>query len=487
MGHPRSRLPWATAACRRATGRHARRFYFALLLLLVTLSGGIRVRSYLLARKIQVVLAGLEQVRIDATTEAQLLKALPHLVRDPRDFRIGAHVHRGYELKLSNEDDMWLAYRLRGVFLSLWPLRQNVPRDIPSDKWAVLDLPLKIAYVLGLRHLSFAADVTVLDGTVSSVQYHLEPDVFVGWPLSYLVVARSTHGFWRNRGLVPVSSPDDESPAYRFGALAGGGSFIAGADSSIGVAYTPDAPREKVLQAFQVDLSCFWSLRGCDSVRQVVPLLWKDRQEILDATAARLTLENPCPDGILAGRVRSLPDLNVALLEVVSSREVEVNREGDRTREIVTDYRLKEAILGHAEGPWTDIRYRPAMPWPLSPTGIKVNPGPLHSRRQGKSSCTSVALNLTLAGSFLPRLRLRQQFELRHLPPGGSKTTYRDFGAGCNSISNTRLLWPTRGSHQLSPKSPCVCSARHSSGAGASVRARPVGVRWRRQYAVNSH
>ena len=92
------------------------------------------------------------------------------------------------------------------------------------------------------------------------------------------------------------------------------------------------------------------------------------------ATAARLTPKDPCPDRILAGRVRSLPDLNVALLEVVSSREVEVNQEGDITREIVTDYRLREAILGHAEGRWTDIRYRQAIPWPLSPTGSVANP-----------------------------------------------------------------------------------------------------------------
>lgn len=41
----RTRLSWATAVCRRATGRRARRFYFALLLLLVALSGVIRVRS----------------------------------------------------------------------------------------------------------------------------------------------------------------------------------------------------------------------------------------------------------------------------------------------------------------------------------------------------------------------------------------------------------------------------------------------------------
>jgi hypothetical protein len=83
----------------------------------------------------------------------------------------------------------------------------------------------------------------------------------------------------------------------------------------------PNAPLSYPPSLTKDSLSCFWNLRGCDSVRQVVPLLWKDSQEILAATAARLTPKDPCPARILAGRVRSLPDLNVALLEVVGSRE----------------------------------------------------------------------------------------------------------------------------------------------------------------------
>jgi hypothetical protein len=51
--------------------------------------------------------------------------------------------------------------------------------------------------------------------------------------------------------------------------------------------------------------------------------------------------------------VRTLPDLNIALLEVVRARRVE---EGDRSTGAVVDYRLKEVILGHPEGPWTGMR-----------------------------------------------------------------------------------------------------------------------------------
>jgi hypothetical protein len=233
----------------------------------------------------------------------------------------------------------------------------------------------RIAYILGWRHLSFAASVTVLDGTVSGIAYGIEPDVFVGSPISYLVIAHSAHGFWMPRRFpLPVSSADDESPYYRFGAVAGQFSWFDGDDTAIGAAYTLDAPREKVSHVYQADLSCFWNFRGCNSVQQVVPLLRKDMHEILEATAARLTSNNPCPERVLAGRVRALPDLNIALLEAVRARNVGHNTGGDLSSEIAVDYRLEETILGHPEGPWTDMRIGPDVPWPLSPTRQITNP-----------------------------------------------------------------------------------------------------------------
>src|SRR5256885_1643246 len=116
----RTPFSWATALCRYATGRRARWLYLALLLLLVVLSGGVRIRSYLLTRRIQVVLSQLEQLRVDATSEEQLLRTVPHLVRDPQDRRLGAHVYRGYQVNLSNEDDERWVYWMRN-FRWLWP------------------------------------------------------------------------------------------------------------------------------------------------------------------------------------------------------------------------------------------------------------------------------------------------------------------------------------------------------------------------------
>jgi hypothetical protein len=210
--------------------------------------------------------------------------------------------------------------------------------------------------------------VNVLKGVVSSTSYGLEPDVFLGWPASLLVFVHSTHGFWMRGTPVTIQSLDDESPDFRFSRPF---SWFAGIDSTLTVAYTPNAPPELIAHAFRVDLSCFWEIRGCDSVRSVVPLLLADRQGLADATAQRLRSANPCPDRILDGRVRTLPDLNAALLEVVNSRSEEVN-EGDRTHETVTDYRLREVIRGHVDAAEiAAMHYRRAIP---SPTVEMQNP-----------------------------------------------------------------------------------------------------------------
>jgi hypothetical protein len=125
--------------------------------------------------------------------------------------------------------------------------------------------------------------------------------------------------------------------------------------------------------------ACFWGLRGCDSVRQVVPLLRKDRQAIILATKARLASSDPCPDRIFAGRARTIVNLNVAVLEVVSSRSEGIKGEQDRSPSIVIDYRLKQVILGHPQGPWTGIRYQSVIPSPTS----QYIPNPIRPPKQG--------------------------------------------------------------------------------------------------------
>jgi hypothetical protein len=350
----------------------ARRILLILGLLVVLLSIGLRVRTYLLTRKIHAVLAGLEHVQIDKTSEAELVRTVPYLVLGEPLRTPG---YRVYRVRIMNTEDRYYYGWTRWVpnfLLSLGVKEFGENLENKSDRLGFLG---KAAYLLGWRYLSFGVGVEVLNGTVSSTYYQLDPDVFFGWPASNFVVARGTHAFWADRRRpIPVRSAEDENPYFRFGIVSGQFSWLPGRDSSIGVAYTPDAPRDLVSHVFQVDLTCFWGLRGCDSVQQVVPVLWKDRVAIEEAAAARLRYDNPCPDQMLAGRVRTLLDLNVGLLEVVKSRLEAFNNEGVPNEFLVVDFRLVESIRGEPRGPWTNFRFRETIPSPTDPRVEIRNP-----------------------------------------------------------------------------------------------------------------
>jgi hypothetical protein len=102
---------------------------------------------------------------------------------------------------------------------------------------------------------------------------------------------------------------------------------------------------------------------------------------IEQAAATRLDSQDPCPDRILAGRVRSLLDLNVALVEIVNSRFESFNDEGAPREDLVADFRFVEAIRGEPRGPWTNIRFRSAIPSSTGARAVTANPlGPLNPK-----------------------------------------------------------------------------------------------------------
>jgi hypothetical protein len=68
-----------------------------------------------------------------------------------------------------------------------------------------MGVALKAAYILGWRYLSFSAGVSVIDGRVSGFGYGIEPDVFLGWPKGYLVMATTTHGSSHSAGSAAAS------------------------------------------------------------------------------------------------------------------------------------------------------------------------------------------------------------------------------------------------------------------------------------------
>ena len=60
-------------------------------------------------------------------------------------------------------------YWVPSFLSSLWP--PHIDGGLIRNKWDSMDLPTRIAYVLGWRQVSFSAYVFVLNGTVSSAGY----------------------------------------------------------------------------------------------------------------------------------------------------------------------------------------------------------------------------------------------------------------------------------------------------------------------------
>jgi hypothetical protein len=338
----KTHFPFTRWVVQALTGRLAQRSYIAILLFALLLTTTVRLRSYLMARKIQAVLRGLTEIRIDQTTEDQLTKMVPYLAH--KDWEVSGISHRVFYTQISSESDA------RPLGLAGYGLGHYG----------------HLADWLGYRYMSFDASILVQDGKVSQVEYGLANQwVRPQYPgyVGYIVSARSVHGFWLARRIpFGVSSEDDQSPQYR----------PRGGEKGLYATYTSDAPSQLTARAFQLNLGCFWSLRGCDDAREIAPALWQDVQTIQEATYQQLISEK-CPDSIIEGRMQYLPDITVLLLEVTGSRRVEVNEEGDQAEDWFTDYRLKEVIRGQSYGSWKNVRFRRTIPSPNDPTRTIAN------------------------------------------------------------------------------------------------------------------
>jgi hypothetical protein len=345
----KTHFPFARWFFRTITGRWARRVYFAILCLFLFVTTATRLRSYLMVRRVQAVLHGLSAIRLDQTTEEQMKKMVPYLTQ--KEWKSGGISNRGFYTHISNESD-------------LLPIVGGSLRLMHSEGlmlWLEHFLDL-----LGYRFISFDAEVLVQDGTVKHVDYGLADQwVRPQYPgyAGYIVSARSAHSFWIDRRIpLLISSEDDESPQYR----------PSGGANGLYVTYTVDASPELTQHIFQLSLNCFWGIRGCSDAREIAPAIWQDIQSIRRDTYQQL-ISGKCPDSIVEGRMRYLPDTTVLLLEVTGSRRIEVNEEGDKAEDWFTDYRLRETIRGQAFGSWSNIRFRRTIPSLEDPTRRMAN------------------------------------------------------------------------------------------------------------------
>jgi hypothetical protein len=339
MMNVRTHFPFASWTVSKLTGRLARRIYLAALLFLVLISTAGRLRAYFMTRKIEAVLHGLSKIRVDQTTEEQMMKMVPYLTE--KEWKANGFSYRSYYVHISNESDglPWPYGLTHSYALALWLGR--------------------VGDLLGYRYISFDAGVLVQDGKVSQADYGLanqwmRPQA-VGY-VGYIVTARSVHGFWLP-GSLQISSVEDYSPQYR----------LTRWENTLAVIYTSDAPPELTKRIFDLNLSCFWGIRACTDAADIAPEISQDAERIQKATYRQL-ISDKCPDSIIEGRMRYLPDVSVLLLEVTGSRRIEVNEEGGRAEDWFTDYKLKEAIRGQAFGSWKNVRFQRTIASPMEPT-----------------------------------------------------------------------------------------------------------------------
>lgn len=265
--------------------------------------------------------------------------------RTPETGNVDLGLLRSYYVTISNEAN--------------WTRFGNFASRYSSVRYSVGGGPrgwlLSLANLLGYRYIGFGAGVVSLNGKVSRVSYGIADYLVFPRQLGMMLSVQSTHARWapyqRN---FQVSSTDDENLQLR----------IKANDQHLSVSYAFDASPSLTSHAFSVNLRCFWGLLGCRGGGQVAPLLWQDKMRLDTATLERLKSKQPCPDRILAGRLRYLPDMGVLLFEAKGFKTEYVNEEGMSVPEIWTNYKLVEVLRGRSSQPAELMRSSQTIPYP---------------------------------------------------------------------------------------------------------------------------
>jgi hypothetical protein len=317
-------FPATSWTLRVVPGKVARRAYLSIILLVLAATSVARVHSLILTKRIHLVLSGLEHLQTDRSTEDEVLRTVPYLQRGQYERPVGWSFERTYYTVISNESQL---KRLLGNDFD-WGWRR------------------RLADWLGYRYLYFDAQVILLDGKVSTLRYDVANEFALPRSAETLVSVRSFHGFWHPFQVAfGVTSADDENPQYR----------VQGTERNLYVAYSFDAPSDLVSHAFDLRLSCFIGLRGCQSAREIALVIWEDKKSIQAAAKARLESGDPCPDRILPGRVKYLLDANLVLMDVQRVWTEKIEEEGHEEDETFADYKVAEVLRGRS---WTPVTER---------------------------------------------------------------------------------------------------------------------------------
>jgi hypothetical protein len=303
-------FPTAVWLWRRLTSRGARRIAWFFFLALALLAIGLRVNSAIFVHRVHRILGGMERLRPDQSSKAEMLKMVPALRPE-----LLKNEHCGGDECYSMVVDNW-----RDSKLALLLLRVANP------------FVLRALYRMGLRIWTFGVKVDLRGDRIHNLLYSLMVDDGTGeYPGCIDVEVGSLRGSNHMAG----NLISDESPDYQIS------SRSKWRDLNLRVIFAPTASPALVHHAFDLRLDCTWQM-GCRTARQLLPLVWDDKQRIQAAALARLKSSDPCPDRILPRRARDVPNILHVEVERVHP---ELDAYGDQQYRVV-DYRLLEALKG---------------------------------------------------------------------------------------------------------------------------------------------
>jgi hypothetical protein len=241
-----------------------RRFLFVLLLLasiILITAASFRLQSYFFALKVQSVLSRMGQIKLDRTSQAEVLALMPELRPDTQPSFIGSG-----QPDIGCPGDACFALHT-----------QNWPEGILAKLQVKLDYRsnwlFKAVYWLGHRFLLFAAYVEIRGGTVSRYEYSLgveNRDFPASEIVEVEVLGADREGF---PGYFGFMRDYDEIGGFRIRVPSNRPT------TSMCVGFTPDAKPEDVRNAFDVHLNCVWNAQGCSATKQLLPLLWEQKME----------------------------------------------------------------------------------------------------------------------------------------------------------------------------------------------------------------
>ena len=223
------------------TSRASRRVGLSIVLALVTLALSLRVYTAIFVYRVHTILAGMEQLKSEQTTRGEMLRLIPALRLGvlPDDAKYGADER--FSVEISNYETFFFA--------------------------------TKVLSRLGLHAWRFRAGVDVRKEKVHGFGYSL---CLFGDSGYYEPIILRSENLLRmgdiRQGNV-MEALRDESPNYQ------AWSYFKWPELELNVAFSPAASPELIHHAFDVRLGCMLAF-GCGKVRQMLPLVWDDKQRI---------------------------------------------------------------------------------------------------------------------------------------------------------------------------------------------------------------